>query len=322
MKLATKRIDVHQHAITPRIAVMMRAANAPFVLPWSLSETWDVFADNGIGFGLLSNPIPGGFFRSAEQASSFVMSANESVAELRDEHPDSFGFLAALPMPYLDESLKQVAYAFGPLHADGVVLIPQSGGNYLGTAAYEPLLDELDRHAAVVLVHPMMLPGGHPTDPPAVLADFLLDTTRAAVNLMLTRSLDRYPNIRWILAHAGGFLPYAASRVLALGERFFGVEPELFEDYLGRFYYDTALSAPSALPSLLASVSAERILFGSDWCAASAGPVARCTKGLDEGLAVAGIDEAGRTLINHGNARRLFSRSPAFQAAGTGRPPR
>lgn len=293
---------------------MMREAKAPFVLPWSLQETWDVFADNGIGFGLLSNPIPGGFFRSAEQAASFVTSANESIAELRDEHPDSFGFLAAVPMPYVDESLKQVGHAFDVLGADGVVLIPQSNGNYLGTAAYEPLLDELNQRNAIVLVHPMMLPGGHLTEPPSVLADFLLDTTRAAVNLMLTRSLDRYPNIRWILSHAGGFLPYAASRVLAMGERFFDVDPAVFQDYLGRFYYDTALSAPAALPSLLASVPVEQILFGSDWSAAPAGPVARCTEGLDRGLIAAGIDEAGLALVDHGNARRLFAGSPALRA--------
>ena len=152
---------------------MMRDVNIPFVLSWSLPETWDVFAENGIGFGMLSNPIPGGIFGSARQADSFVTAVNESTAELRDEYPGSFGFLAAVPMPYLDQSLNQLSYAFDTLHADGVVLIPQSGGNYLGTAAYEPLLDELDRRAAVVLVHPLMLPGGHHTEPPSVLADFL-----------------------------------------------------------------------------------------------------------------------------------------------------
>ena len=83
MVSVTGRIDVHQHAITPRIAALMRAVNAPFVLPWSLPETWDIFAENGIGFGLLSNPIPGGFFSSAGQAAGFVTAVNESTAELR-----------------------------------------------------------------------------------------------------------------------------------------------------------------------------------------------------------------------------------------------
>lgn len=304
----TGRIDVHQHAITPTITRMLRDANAPFVLPWSLAETWDVYAGNDIAYGLLSNPIPGGFFTDAVQAAGFVTAANESIAALRDDHPGSFGFLAALPMPYLDAALEQLRHAYDTLHADGVVLIPQSGGNYLGTDPYLPLLEELDRRCAIVLVHPMMLPGGHLTAPPSVLADFLLDTTRGAVNLMLTRTLDRFPRIRWILAHAGGFLPYAASRVRLLGERFFDVDPVVFDDYLARFYYDTALSAPSALPSLLAAVPPSQILFGTDWSAAPAGPVSLCTKGLDDGLAAAGVDAE---LVNRANAARLFGPVPA-----------
>jgi predicted TIM-barrel fold metal-dependent hydrolase len=303
-----ERIDVHQHAITPAIARMLREVNAPFVLPWSLAETWDVFAANDIDFGLLSNPVPGGFFAGAAQAAAFVSTANESIAALRDEHPRRLGFLAAVPMPYLDASLEQLRYAYDELGADGVVLIPQSGGNYLGTEPYLPLFEELDRRAAVVLVHPMMLPGAHVTAPPSVLSDFLLDTTRGAVNLMLTRTLDRFPRIRWILAHAGGFLPYAASRVRLLGEQFFGVDRATFDEYLGRFYYDTALSAPSALPSLLACVPASQVLFGTDWSAAPAGPVARCTRDLDDGLARAGVDPV---QVNRANAARLFGRIPA-----------
>ncbi|MEV6846613.1 amidohydrolase family protein [Actinoplanes sp. NPDC051411] len=302
------RIDVHQHAITPDIARMLRSVNAPFVLPWSLEETWDVFAANGIGFGYLSNPVPGGFFADERQAAGFVTAVNESVAALREAHPRRFGLLAAVPMPYVDAALEEVRYAYDTLRADGIVLIAQSAGDYLGAEPYRPLLEELDRRAAVVLVHPMMLPGRPVAAPPIVLADFLLDTTRAAVNLVLTRTLDRYPRIRWILAHAGGFLPYAASRVRLLGEQFFDVDPAVFDDYLGRFYYDTALSAPSALPSLLAAVPPTQVLFGTDWSAAPARPVAACTAALDAGLAAAGVDAA---LIDRDNAARLFARVPA-----------
>ncbi|WP_020639566.1 amidohydrolase family protein [Amycolatopsis balhimycina] len=305
------RIDVHQHAITPAIARLLREANAPFVLPWSLTETWDVFEANGIARGMLSNPIPGGFFTGAAQAADLVSTADESIAALRDEHPDEFGFLAALPMPYVDESLAQLDYAYDVLGADGVVLIPQSGGDYLGCERYLPLFEELNRRSAVVLVHPMMLPGGQVTAPPVVLADFLLDTTRAAVNLMLTRTLDRFPRIRWILAHAGGFLPYAASRVRLLGARFFGVDAATFDDYLGRFWYDTALSAPSALPSLVAGVGVTQVLFGTDWSAAPAGVVSSCTQALDAEL----TDEA-RELVNRGNALRLFDRAGAPVVTG------
>lgn len=129
----------------------------------------------------------------------------------------------------------------------------------------------------MVLVHPMTLPGGPVGAAPPVLADFLLDTTRGAVGLIRSGALDRYPDISFILAHGGGFLPYAASRIEVLGQAFYGIEPARVRAALRRFYYDTALVGESALPSLLAVVNPERILFGTDWCAAPTEPVAVCT---------------------------------------------
>lgn len=299
-----RRIDVHHHTILPKIQRLMRAQGAPFTLPWSLEAEWEVLAGNDIDFALVSNPIPGGFFADAGQAARFNRSANEAVAELVAEYPDRFGLLAALPMPYVDEALAEAEYAFTALRADGVVLIAHAGDSYLGDPRYGPLLAELNRRRAVVLVHPMTLPGGPVEGIPPVLADFLLDTTRGAVNLILTGALDRYPDIRFILAHGGGFLPYVASRVQGLGSAFYGLEPGRVADALGRFYFDVALTAPSGLPSLFGAVPAERILFGTDWCAAPADVVADGVRGLSTHLA--GLTEADRERINRGNALRLF----------------
>jgi 6-methylsalicylate decarboxylase len=316
------RIDVHHHAIVPKIAAMMRERRAPFTLPWSLPETWRVMRDNRIEFALVSNPVPGGFFDGAPQAADFVTGVNEAVAELARDHPTRFGLMAALPMPFMDAALEQIQHAYDVLGAHGVVLIPQSGGRYLGDPMYDEVFAELDRRSAVVLVHPMMLPGGPIAEPPSVLADFLLDTTRGAINLMLTSTLDRYPNISFILSHAGGFLPYAASRVRLLAERFFGLDPARFQRDIGRFYYDIALAAPSALPSLLAAVPPAQILYGTDWCAASAGPVAAATLGYEQSDQ---IDADARRLIDRDNALRLLpglarrldrSVAPAASVAG------
>jgi predicted TIM-barrel fold metal-dependent hydrolase len=298
------RIDVHHHAILPKIQELMRERGAPFTLPWSLTETWDVLGAADVDFALVSNPIPGGFFDDAAQAARFNRSANEAVAELVGTYPDRFGLLAALPMPHVDAALAEVEHAFGELHADGVVLIAHAGTSYLGDALYDPLFAELDRRGSVALVHPMTLPGGPAADVPPVLADFLLDTTRAAINLVLTGALDRYPRISFVLAHGGGFLPYAASRVQALGTAFYGLDPGRVTEALARFYYDVALTAPSGLPSLLAAVPSDRILFGTDWCAAPADVVAAGVRGLDASLA--GLTGSARDDVNRGNALRLF----------------
>lgn len=300
----TRRIDVHHHAILPKIQRLMRERGAPFTLPWSLDHTWEVLSTNEIDFALISNPIPGGFFDDATQAARFNRDANEAVAEFVAEHRDRFGLLAALPMPYVDAAVAEAQYAFTELGADGVVLIAHAGDSYLGDPSYDPLLAELNRRQAVVLVHPMTLPGGAAAGVAPVLADFLLDTTRAALNLIISGALDRFPDIAFVLAHGGGFLPYAASRAQALGTAFYGLEPDRITNALGRFYYDVALTAPSGLPSLLATVPTERILFGTDWCAAPADVVATGVRALDEGLG--GLPSAAREDINRANALRLF----------------
>lgn len=304
----TGRIDVHHHAILPKIAELMRERKAPFSFPWSPEQEWRVLAENGIDGALISNPIPGGFFADGEQAARFNRRANEAVAEFVADHPDRFGLLAALPMPHVDRALAELEYAFTELQADGVVLIAHAGEAYLGDPSYDPLFEELNRRAAPVLVHPMTLPGPTTTVPP-VLVDFLLDTTRAAVNLILTEALDRYPRIEFILAHGGGFLPYAASRVQALGAQFYGLDAGRIAESVRRFSYDVALCAPSALPSLFDTVPADRILVGTDWCAAPADVVRAGVRALDQALATR--PAADRAAVNRDNALRLFPRLAA-----------
>jgi Predicted metal-dependent hydrolase of the TIM-barrel fold len=99
--------------------------------------------------------------------------------------------------------------------------------------------------------------------------EFTFDTTRAAFNLAYTGALERYPNIRFILAHAGGTVPYLAARFDLLWFQ----DPALIERapkggsaYLHQLFYDTALSAnPHALRSLTELVDTDHVLFGSDF---------------------------------------------------------
>jgi 6-methylsalicylate decarboxylase len=307
------RIDVHHHAILPRIADLMRQVGAPFKIPWTMESTERLMDECQIEHALISNAIPGDFFTDAELAARFNQEANEAVAEFSAAHPGRFGLLAGLPMPHVGAALAELAHAYDVLHADGVVLIPHSGGAYLGDPLYEPLLEELDRRAAVVLVHPMALPGTAPISVPYVLADFLLDTTRGGLSLILSGALDRYPRIRWVLSHGGGFLPYAADRVSWLAPAFFGHDRQRITDGIGRFYYDTALIGPSSLPSLLAAVPPERIVFGSDWCAAPAQAVTESLQSLD----AAPLDAVQRRLIDRDNALRLFPRFSMLSAANS-----
>jgi len=138
---------------------------------------------------------------------------------------------------------------------------------------------------------------------PTFVADFLLDTTRAAIGLARSGTLERCPHLKVILSHAGGFVPYAAYRIAiaasAAGNPLEGMAR------LGRFYFDTALSgSPTALPSLLAFAEPDHVLFGSDFPYAPPLAVGAFT-GMYEAFA---LGDARRASIDRGAAERLFPR--------------
>ena len=169
------------------------------------------------------------------------------------------------PCPTWTGRSRSSRYCFDTLGADGVVLLANNRGVYLGDTAFDPVFDELQRRHTVVFVHPSPLPGLEPVPGIApFVADFLLDTTRAALNLARSGTLERCPDLRILLAHAGGFLPFAAYRLASAASS--------TEDYfhgfglLQRFYFDVALSStPSAVPSLLAFAQPGQVTFGSDF---------------------------------------------------------
>ncbi len=232
--------------------------------------------------------------------------ANEFSAALAREFPDRFGYFATVPLPHVDLAIAEARYALGHLRADGVTLLANSRGIYLGDPALDPLMAELDARNAVAFVHPSALPGPVIDGIPPFAADFLLDTSRGAFNLVRNGVIRRYPKIRFILSHAGGFVPYAAHRMaLAIaveGNR--GVN-DVLEDFRS-FYFDLALSgSPAALPSLLQFAKPDHVLFGSDWPFAPSAAVSYFTGQFDKWD---GLSADERNGIDRGNAQKLFER--------------
>jgi predicted TIM-barrel fold metal-dependent hydrolase len=318
------RIDVHHHLIPPAFGQAFAAhglttvAGAP--LPrWTPDRSLSVMDENGIATAILSLSAPGVHFGSEEEASALARDCNEYAAGLAARHPGRFGFFAVLPMPDADRAAREAAYALDVLNADGIVLLGSTRGVFLGDPSLDELMAELDRRAAVVFVHPNV----HATSEtlslaaPQFFVEFVCDTTRAATNLVFTGTLERFPNIRFILAHAGGFLPYIAWR-LSLGNLIPAIAeraPAGILEYLRRFYFDTALSpSPFAMAALGRLVDLSHILFGSDFPFAPE-PMTASQVGSLDGLA--DWDEAMRSGVARGHALALF---PRFAGAGEAPP--
>ena len=303
------RIDVHQHLLPAVYLAALERHGLGEWAPqkWSPGGALAMMDEHEIATGVLSLSTPGSHLGDDAEGRQLARAVNEENAELVKDHPDRFGMFATVPLPDVDGALETIGYAYDELGTDGVVLLANSGGTYLGDKAFDPVLAELNRRAAVVFIHPSVLPGPAAGGVPPTLADFLLDTTRAAISLVLHEVPRRYPQLRIIFSHAGGFLPYAAYRIAELAP-LVGAHstPDALLDDLSAFYFDTALSAsPTALPSLLAFARPGHVLFGSDSPYAPNATVGYFTSGLD---AFAGLDPTGPKAVNRGNAETLLPR--------------
>ena len=210
-----------------------------------------------------------------------------------------------MPLPHVDLAITEARHALDHLHADGVTLLANSNGQYLGSPQLDPLMAELDARSAVAFVHPATLPGPAVDGIPPFAADFLLDTSRAAYSLVRNGVIQRYPRIRFILSHAGGFVPYASHRMaLTIAGDTRRPLHEVLDDFRS-FYFDIALSgSPAALPSLLAFAQPDHILYGSDWPFAPGPAVSYFTAQFDKWD---GLTDEARARHKHAPTRRSCS---------------
>ncbi len=271
-------IDTHQHflpeAYVKAIRTAQRGQEAGFPFPqWDLQSTLDFMDQALIKKAYLSISDPGVNFGDNGKARQLSRLVNEEAAKLSSLHPTRFGSFASLPTPDVDGALLEISYALDELRLDGVVMLSSYiDGSYLGDARFDPIMNELNRRKAVVFVHPTMpqISKGLQTSVPGFVGEFVFDTTRAILNLVWTGVAHRFPDIRFIFAHAGGTLPYIAWRASKL-DSFTARKEEYYPqgmlEYLKGFFYDVALSsAPTSLTSILELVAPSQLLFGSDYC--------------------------------------------------------
>lgn len=309
------RIDVHNHLIPPRYQARLderglTAGGLP-APAWSEDLALAAMDAHGVETAIVSVSTPGVHLGDDAEARELARHVNEYAAELAARHPGRFGFFATVTLPDVEGALAETAYAFDELHADGLILLANVDGRYLGDPEFEPLLAELDRRHAVVFVHPSKLPGPAADGIPPYIADFLLDTTRTAVSLVRADVIRRHPNITFILSHGGGFIPFAAHRLAMTMTFDSGRTVEDFLADLASFRVDTAqTSSPTSLPAALEFFGADKVFFGTDWPHASNSGVAYFTQRFAE----FDLDATTRRTIEIDNARALLPRYTALHA--------
>ena len=214
---------------------------------------------NGIRTAILSLASPRGVWFDVEPARipPLSRSCNEFAASLAREHRGRFGSFASLPMPNVDASLAEIAYALDELEADGIGLPTSFGDRWPGDAMYRPVFEELNRRGALVYFHPLVASccGNLSVGTFPAVIEVPHDTTRAVTSLLLSGTFARHRNIRWLFSHAGGTIPMLAGRisyfVTARKDRP-QFAPDGVEEEFKRLHYDTANAThPAALAAHL-----------------------------------------------------------------------
>ena len=326
------RIDVHAHSMGPAFQTAIQAIGGIIRTPdWSPDMARTHMDRHGTRAGILSLSTPGTHLGDDAKARDLARRVNDEAAGYVHKWPDRFGAFGTLPIPDIDGACKEVAHALDHLKLEGIGMLASYEGKYLGHPDFDPVLAELDKRKAVVLIHP----NNHPSTLEVrkgisdgignFLIEFLFDTTRAALNLLFTDALHRYPNIRWILCHAGGTLPFVAWRISDIASRQMIHAPwdtqypsaymarhgkaltqEMVLKDFKRFYYETAISAGrQSLATVREVAEPDHILFGSDW--------PYCPDDMTEDMIAATrnsgfFDATQLAAVNHGNAAKLFPR--------------
>jgi 6-methylsalicylate decarboxylase len=268
------RIDVHHHLSPPTWLDAMKrikAANPPMA-NWSVQKTLDDMEKGGVAIAMTSPTTPQVTPLAADEAARLARESNEYAKKLETDHPGRFGTFAMLPLPYIDESLKEIAYAFDTLKVDGVGCMTSYGDKWLGYPVFDPVWAELNRRKATVYTHPTganccvnLVQGITESS-----IEFGTDTTRTIATLIFSGTSMKYPDINWIFSHGGGALTAFAERFLIqmvttppYKDKFTRAQ---VEGELKRFFYDTAqISNTVTIGALAQLVPVSQIVYGTDF---------------------------------------------------------
>jgi predicted TIM-barrel fold metal-dependent hydrolase len=310
------RIDAHQH-VTPEV---YRKALESIGLKGSGERSWpesspstliSAMDRNGLAAAVVSVASPGAYFGDIAFTRKLVRAVNDDLAGVVADHPGRFAAVGLVSLPDVDAALRDLEYALDTLKLDGILLLTHTADRYLGHPEDEAIYAELDRREAVVVVHPKRptTTGWAQFSFPDGYSELAFETYRAVANLYWTGTFARFPNIRWVMPHAGGVTPFLTFRlsgmddIAAVRER----SPEGVTTMLKRLYYDIAQAThPAPLAALMQVADPTHILFGTDF------PFARNVGVIEQSIAAVesfeGFDPDLRRKVERDNALALFPR--------------
>ena len=265
-----------------------------------------VLDEAGVDMQVISFTAPGTSIESPQRAAELAVVVNDGLAEAVAACPDRFTALGHLPLNNPAAAVGELDRVLGELELPGVMLYSNAGGAPLADERFWPLYERADEAGAVIYIHPTCPLGVEAMEEFMLmpLVGFLFDTTLAAAHLVFAGVPERYPDIRWVLCHNGGAIPFLAERLDRGYEAFRRCREHLRKlpsEYLRDFYYDTVNFDPTCLQLTLDFAGIGQVLAGSDY-PHMIGSLAKMKTSISE----LQVSEVERAALLGGNAQRLL----------------
>jgi aminocarboxymuconate-semialdehyde decarboxylase len=248
--------------------------------------------------------------KDRDTAAAIVKVNNEKLAELCASRPERFGAFASLSLQFPDLAVQQLETAVKKQGLRGAAVGANVMGQDFSDPKFYPVWAKAEELGAVIFIHPQSTPElakrfkgngwlsntiGNP-----------LDTTIALQHLIFEGTLDRFPGLKVLAAHGGGFLPSYAAR----GDHACFVSPQNCNanitlkkqpsEYLNQLYFDAMVFTPEGLRHLVAQVGASQIVLGTDH------PIPWEQHPVDHIFATTTLSDKQKAAILGGNAAHLF----------------
>jgi 6-methylsalicylate decarboxylase len=223
----------------------------------------------GVDLQVLSVSPQSPHFENKDHAVTAARKANEMYAEAVHRWPKRFAAFAALPLPHIDESLKEIDHAIGQLGMRGVSLTTDILGRSIADPAFLPVYEELNRRGSVLFIHPS---GDGAYSP--LIADYKIiwmigapvEDTVAVLHLITHGIPSRFPRMKIITAHVGGALPMLLDRLDSISTWEYPEIAERPSVAARRMWYDTvAYGDVPALRAAVDALGAGQLVLGSDF---------------------------------------------------------
>ncbi|HET6183366.1 MAG TPA: amidohydrolase family protein [Acetobacteraceae bacterium] len=312
-----KTIDIHSHCLfhdatslvgadEPALTPPIRYAKAAYIVVEDRLKSMDAQA---VDMEVLSiNPYWYG--KDRDLAAKIVSIQNEKLAELVAAHPDRFAAFASLTLQDPQLAVQQLDTAMKKQGLKGAAIGDMVAGAEFSDPKFDPVWAKAEELGAVLFIHPQGVPelnGRFKGN--GWLANTIgnpLSTTIALEHLIFQGTLDRYPGLKILAAHGGGYLgsypdrsDYACFVADSLCDASIKLKRKPSE-YLRQIYVDSLVFSPEALRHLVAVVGPERIMLGSD------NPYAWQAHPVDHVLATKSLTDKQKAAILGDNAARVL----------------